>query len=48
MTLFFCELTETEKMFAYFMEDIVTTHTDNFSITALEEVFIKHLIPRRL
>jgi hypothetical protein len=44
MTLLVCELTET----AYFTQDNVITHTDNLSITALEEVIIKYLIPRFL
>jgi len=47
MTLFFCELTETEKMFAYFTQDIVTTHTDNFSITA-QKKYSSNMIPHRL
>jgi len=40
--IIFLELTV--KMYGYFMQESATTHTENFSVPALEEVFGELLV----
>lgn len=44
LTPFFCELTEEDKMYCYFMQDSAMAHTANFLMTVLKVVFGKQFI----
>jgi hypothetical protein len=42
----FRELSGEEKMYGYFIQDNSAAHKANFSITALQHLFVKKLVPQ--
>jgi hypothetical protein len=44
----YCQLQKKNKMYGYFMQDNVESHTTNFSLTTQEEIFDERLITRGL